>query len=83
MLVASEPLGHLRDLLLLLFYEGAQALDRAPRVLGGDASAVAVVSAPAGGSQVRRFREQLRRLRRRHQVMDARRAVARPARPRL
>jgi hypothetical protein len=39
MLVASEPLGHLRYLLLLLFDEGAQALDRAPRVLGGDASA--------------------------------------------
>jgi hypothetical protein len=48
---ASKPLGHLRDLLLLLFDEGAEALDRLPRVLGGDAVAVTVIAAPAGGDR--------------------------------
>jgi hypothetical protein len=56
MLVAGEPFGHLRDLLLLLFNEGAQALDRLPRVLGGDAGTVAGVAAPAGGDEVRGLR---------------------------
>jgi hypothetical protein len=37
MLVAGEPFGHLRDLLLLGFDEGAELLDRRPRVLGGHA----------------------------------------------
>jgi hypothetical protein len=51
-------------------------LDRLPRVLGGDAGAVAVVAAPAGGDKVRRLPDQLRRLRGRDQVMDARRVAA-------
>jgi hypothetical protein len=70
MLVAGEPFGHLRDLLLLLFDEGAKMLDRLPRVLGGDAGAVAVVAAPAGGDEVGGLPEQVRRLRARHQVVD-------------
>jgi hypothetical protein len=80
MLVAGEPFGHLRDLLLLLFDEGAKMLDRLPRVLGGDAGAVAVVAAPAGGDEVRGLPEQVRRLRARHQVMDGCR-VAGASRP--
>jgi hypothetical protein len=51
--VASKPLGHLRDLLLLLFDESAKALDRPPRVFCRDAAAVAVVAAPAAGDKVR------------------------------
>jgi hypothetical protein len=70
MLVAGEPFGHLRDLLLLLFDEGAKMLDRLPRVLGGDAGAVAVVAAPAGGDEVRGLPEQVRRLRARDQMVD-------------
>jgi hypothetical protein len=70
MLAAGEPFGHLLDLLLLLFDEGAKMLDRPPRVLGRDAGAVAVVAAPAGGGQVRGLPEQLRRLRARDQVVD-------------
>jgi hypothetical protein len=80
MLVAGEPFGHLRDLLLRLFDEGAQALDRLPRVLGGDTGTVAGVAAAAGGDEVRRLPEQLRRLRARDQVVD-RRCVAGSARP--
>jgi hypothetical protein len=60
--VTGEPLGHPRDLLLLLFDEDAQLLDRLPPVRRGDAAAVAVVAAAAGGDEVRRFPEQLRRL---------------------
>jgi hypothetical protein len=44
MLVAGEPFGHLRDLLLLLFDKGAKMLDGLPRVLGRDAAAVPVVA---------------------------------------
>jgi hypothetical protein len=80
MLVAGEPFGHLRDLLLLLFDEGAKMLDRPRPVLGSNAGTVAVVAAPAGGGEVRRLPEQLRRLRGRDDVMDARR-VAAAARP--
>jgi hypothetical protein len=76
MLVAGEPFGHLRDLLLLLFDEGAKMLDRLPRVLGGDAGAVAVVAAPAGGGEVRGLPKQVRCLRGRDDVMDARRVAA-------
>jgi hypothetical protein len=50
MLVAGEPFGHLRDLLLLGVDEGAKVLDRSPRILGRDAGPFAVVAAPAGGS---------------------------------
>ena len=42
MLAAGEPFGHLRDLLLLGFDEGAEMLDRPPRVLGGDTGNSAV-----------------------------------------
>jgi hypothetical protein len=80
MLVAGEPFSHLRDLLLLLFDEGAKMLDRLPRVLGGDAGAVAVVAAPAGGGEVRGLPEQLRRLRARDQMVDGC-CVAGAARP--
>jgi hypothetical protein len=73
--VASKPLGHLRDLLLLLFDESAKILDRLPRVLGCDSGAVAVVAAPAGGDQVRELPEQLRRQRARDQVVDGRRVA--------
>jgi hypothetical protein len=47
--VASESLRQLRDALLLLFDDGAEALDGLPRILGGDAAPVTVVAAPAGG----------------------------------
>jgi hypothetical protein len=59
----EEPFGHLRDLLLLLLDESAEALDRLPRVLGRDARAVAVVAARAGGGEIRGLPEQVRRLR--------------------
>jgi len=71
----EKPVDLLR-LLLLLFDEGAEVVDRPPRVLGRDASAVAVVTAPAGGDQVRGLPEELRRLRGGDQVMDARRVAA-------
>jgi hypothetical protein len=62
MFVAGEPFGHLRDLLLLLFDEGAKMLDRSPRVRGRDARAVAVVAARAGCDEIRGLPEQVRRL---------------------
>jgi hypothetical protein len=58
-LVASEFLGHLRDLLLLLllFDEYPQALDRLPSVLSRDAATVAVVATRASGGEIRWFPE--------------------------
>jgi hypothetical protein len=53
MLVAGEPFGHLRDLLLLRRDESAEILDQLLRVLGGGPGAAAVVAAPAGGDKVR------------------------------
>jgi hypothetical protein len=76
--VASEPLGHLRDLLLLLFDDGASC--SIVRRLGRDAAAVAVVAAPTGGDQGRGLPEQVRRLRARDQVVDGC-CVAGAARP--
>jgi hypothetical protein len=75
MLVAGEPFGHLRDLLLLLFDELLEKGDLLAPVVGRDPAAVAVVAAPAGGDKVRGLPEQVRRLRARHQVMDARRVA--------
>jgi hypothetical protein len=50
--VACERLAKPVDLLLLLFDEDAEVVDRPPRVLGRDAAAVAIVAGAAGGFQV-------------------------------
>jgi hypothetical protein len=51
--IASEPLGHLRDLLLLVFDELLEVGDLLAPVVGRDSAAVAVVAAPTGGDQIR------------------------------
>jgi hypothetical protein len=68
-----EPLGHLCDLLLLLFNELLEVGDLLAPVVGRNAASVAVVAPWAACDEVRRLPEQVRRLRARHQVMDGRR----------
>jgi hypothetical protein len=51
MLVAGEPYGHVRDLLLLLDDERPEILDCPPCVLGRDPGAAAVVAARASATR--------------------------------
>jgi hypothetical protein len=63
-------------LLRLLLDELLELRSPAAAVVRLDASAVAVVAVPASGGKVRGLPEQLRCLRGRNQVMDARRVAA-------
>jgi hypothetical protein len=74
--VACDRLEKPVDLLLLLFDEGTQAVDRLPGVLGRDVGAVAVVAPRACSGKIRFRPKQVRRLRGRHEMMDACRAAA-------
>jgi hypothetical protein len=80
LLVLRDLLQQLGDLLRLLLDHLLELRDPAAAVVGLDAGASAVVAGSAAGGEVLGFPEQMRRLRRRDQMVDGGR-VAGTARP--